>query len=94
MHRETTIDVIEPQPAYAHPAPTNQSTAPKAWTMVIRPQRNLFDLRLGELWQARDLVMLFVWRDFVAGQKQTTLTFTIIFYMAGTLLLQSICCFL
>lgn len=63
------------------------------WTMVIRPQRNLFDLRLGELWQARDLVQLFVWRDFVSVYKQTilgplwyliqplltTITFTVIF---------------
>ncbi|MBI4787116.1 MAG: ABC transporter permease [Chloroflexi bacterium] len=63
------------------------------WTMVIRPQRSWFDLRLGELWQARDLVMLFVWRDFVSVYKQTilgplwyliqplltTITFTVIF---------------
>lgn len=41
--------------------------------MVIRPQRNLLDLRLGELWQARDLIMLFVRRDFVSVYKQTIL---------------------
>ncbi len=41
--------------------------------MIIRPQRNLFDLRLGELWQARDLVLLFVRRDFVSVYKQTIL---------------------
>jgi len=75
MRRETISDVIEtqPQPAYTHPAPANQATAPEAWTIVIRPQRNLFDLRLGELWQARGLVKLFVWRDFVAGYKGTIL---------------------
>lgn len=39
----------------------------------ISPQRNLLDLRLGELWQARDLVMLFVCRDFVSAYKQTVL---------------------
>ena len=63
------------------------------WTDVIKPQRNWLDWRLGELWRARDLVMLFVWRDFVSVYKQTilgplwyliqplltTLTFTIIF---------------
>ena len=38
------------------------------WTMVIRPQRNLLDLRLGELWRYRDLIRLFVWRDFVSGR--------------------------
>ncbi len=43
------------------------------WTMDIEPQRNLLDLRLRELWQYRDLVMLFVRRDFVAVYKQTIL---------------------
>ena len=41
--------------------------------MVIEPKRTLLDLRLGELWRARDLVMLFVWRDFVSVYKQTIL---------------------
>jgi len=63
------------------------------WSLIIQPQRNWFDLRLGELWRYRDLVMLFVRRDFVAVYKQTilgplwyliqplltTITFTIIF---------------
>ena len=39
----------------------------------IEPQRSLFDLRLGELWRYRDLVMLFVRRDFVSVYKQTIL---------------------
>jgi len=43
------------------------------WNMIIEPRRNLLDLRLGDLWRARDLVMLFVWRDFVAYYKQTIL---------------------
>jgi lipopolysaccharide transport system permease protein len=65
----------------------------KTWTMVIRPRRSWFDLRLDELWAYRDLVALFVWRDFVAQYKQTilgplwyliqpiltTLTFTLVF---------------
>ena len=41
--------------------------------MIIRPQRNMLDLRLGELWHARDLIMLFVRRDFVSVYKQTIL---------------------
>jgi lipopolysaccharide transport system permease protein len=63
------------------------------WTMTIEPQRSLFDLRLRELLHYRDLVLLFVRRDFVATYKQTvlgplwyliqplltTLTFTFIF---------------
>jgi lipopolysaccharide transport system permease protein len=43
------------------------------WTLVIRPKRNLFDLRLSELWQYRDLIGLFVRRDFVSVYKQTIL---------------------
>jgi lipopolysaccharide transport system permease protein len=43
------------------------------WTMDIEPHRNLFDLRLGELWRYKDLVLLFVRRDFVAVYKQTVL---------------------
>jgi lipopolysaccharide transport system permease protein len=43
------------------------------WTKIIRPKRGIFDLRLGELWRARDLIMLFVWRDFVSIYKQTIL---------------------
>ena len=43
------------------------------WTLVIRPKGRWFDLRLGELWQGRELVWLFFWRDFVALYKQTIL---------------------
>ena len=63
------------------------------WDLVIEPKRSLLDLRLGELWRARDLIMLFVRRDFVSVYKQTilgplwyliqplltTITFTVIF---------------
>jgi lipopolysaccharide transport system permease protein len=45
----------------------------KNWSLIIEPHRNLLDLRLGDLWKARDLVMLFVWRDFVSVYKQTIL---------------------
>ena len=53
--------------------PENLQTDPEKWDMIISPQRNLFDLRLGELWHARDLILLFVRRDFVAVYKQTIL---------------------
>ena len=45
----------------------------QGWDMVIGSKRNLFDLRLGELWRARDLILLFVRRDFVSIYKQTIL---------------------
>lgn len=41
--------------------------------MVIRPKRHLLDINLKEIWEYRDLVMLFVRRDFVAKYKQTIL---------------------
>ncbi len=43
------------------------------WTTVIQPRGKWFDLRLKELWRYRDLVSLFVRRDFVAQYKQTIL---------------------
>ena len=43
------------------------------WTEVIEPKNNWLDLHLGELWRYRDLIMLFVWRDFVSVYKQTIL---------------------
>jgi lipopolysaccharide transport system permease protein len=68
-------------------------TESEEWTLVIRPKTRWFDLHLADLWRHRDLVMLFVRRDFVAAYKQTilgplwfliqplltTLTFTLIF---------------
>jgi lipopolysaccharide transport system permease protein len=41
--------------------------------MVIRPQRRWYDFHLGDLWAYRDLIRLFVRRDFVAYYKQTVL---------------------
>lgn len=40
---------------------------------VIEPHGSLMDLKLRELWAYRDLIMLFVRRDFVAQYKQTIL---------------------
>lgn len=40
---------------------------------VIKPHGSVFDLKLRELWCYRDLVLLFVRRDFVAQYKQTVL---------------------
>ncbi len=43
------------------------------WTTIIRPPSHWFNVNLAELWQYRDLVWLFVRRDFVAQYKQTIL---------------------
>ena len=43
------------------------------WDLIIEPKTSLFDLRLREVWKYRDLLVLFVRRDFVATYKQTVL---------------------
>lgn len=43
------------------------------FSTVIKPKQRLLDLKLGELWRYRDLVMLFVRRTFVSQYKQTIL---------------------
>lgn len=45
----------------------------KEWSLVIRPSRGWFDLRLRELWHYRDLLFLLVRRDIVTVYKQTLL---------------------
>lgn len=73
--------------------PAHSAAADQGWTSVITPQRGWFDWRLNQLWRYRDLISLFVWRDFVSVYKQTilgplwhiiqplltTITFTVIF---------------
>ncbi len=43
------------------------------WDLVILPKRGWFDLHLRDLWRYRDLISLFVKRDFVTFYKQTVL---------------------
>lgn len=43
------------------------------WTSVIKPSNDWFDIKFKELWQYRDLIAMFVKRDFVAFYKQTIL---------------------
>lgn len=43
------------------------------WTAVIKPKNRLLDLQLKELWRYRDLIIMFVKRDFKAMYKQTVL---------------------
>ncbi len=43
------------------------------WDIEILPQNNLFDLRIKEILRYKDLLFLFVRRDFVATYKQTIL---------------------
>jgi len=41
------------------------------WVLIIKPETVWWDLWLREVWRYRDLVVLFVRRDFVAIYKQT-----------------------
>ena len=43
------------------------------WTRVIKSNGGNFELKFGELYRYRDLIFLFVKRDFVAQYKQTIL---------------------
>lgn len=45
----------------------------ETWDLVIRPKKNLWDIDLESLWRYRDLIALFVRRDFVSKYKQTIL---------------------
>jgi lipopolysaccharide transport system permease protein len=45
----------------------------KEWTEIITAESSWFDFKLKEVWHYRDLVSIFVWRDFVATYKQTLL---------------------
>ncbi len=43
------------------------------WTTIIEPKKSILSLNLKEVWQYRDLLLMFVKRDFVTFYKQTIL---------------------
>ena len=45
----------------------------KKWTAVIEPNNKLLDLKIQEVWKYKDLIWLFVQRDFKTRYKQTIL---------------------
>ena len=68
----------------------NQNTENDNWTTVIKPRNKLFEVNLKEIWDYRDLMMLFVKRTITVQYKQTILgplwwviqpAFTVIMYM-------------
>lgn len=50
-----------------------EETGNREWDLVIQPQESLFDLKLRQVWRYRDLLLMFVKRDFIAFYKQTIL---------------------
>ena len=45
----------------------------REWDMVLKPDPGWFNLHLAEVWRYRDLVKMFVHREFVSKYKQTVL---------------------
>lgn len=52
---------------------SNPSAAQGEWTTIIRPRTGWFDIDLRELWRYRDLIVMFVKRNFAVLYKQTIL---------------------
>jgi lipopolysaccharide transport system permease protein len=50
-----------------------EQSGSKKWSLVIKPKTAWFDLNLNDIWRYRDLLFLFVRRDFVSVYKQTIL---------------------
>jgi lipopolysaccharide transport system permease protein len=48
-------------------------STPIEWDLEIKPQSHLLDINLKEVWKYRDLLWMFVKRDFTAQYKQTIL---------------------
>ena len=51
----------------------NSSTDTENWDLIITPRKKWYDLQLADVWRYRDLIALFVRRDFVSRYKQTIL---------------------
>src|SRR5262245_56535837 len=72
------MESIEEEPRTAATSLPENGSAPLSssrddWDLVMRPKTGWLELHLGDLWRYRDLVMIFVWRDFSAQYKQTIL---------------------
>ena len=57
-----------PDATYLKPDTTSEH-----WDLIIQPKGKFLDLNLKEVWKYRDLMWLFVKRDFIAQYKQTVL---------------------
>ena len=51
----------------------NKKTKLNKWDLIIKPKSNIFEFNYREIYQYRDLIFLFVKRDFVTFYKQTIL---------------------
>ena len=51
----------------------SQTTENENWTTVIKPRSGLFEVNLKEIWEYRDLLVIFVKRNIAVTYKQTVL---------------------
>lgn len=51
----------------------NHEIAENEWDLIIEGSTSLFDLKIKDVWRYRDLLVMFVKRDFVSFYKQTIL---------------------
>ncbi len=51
----------------------SRTTENEKWTTIIKPRNKLFEVNLKEIWDYRDLLMLFVKRTITVQYKQTIL---------------------
>ena len=52
---------------------SQNNVVPQTWDKVIKSKSKLIDLKLKQVWEYRDLIGLFVKRDFIIYYKQTIL---------------------
>ena len=73
MQKSTNMSTNPVQDSSALSPKIRSGNEDDQWTTIIRPRSRWLDVNLAELWQYRDLIRLFVRRDFVAQYKQTIL---------------------
>lgn len=64
LNKQTNIPVI----LINNPEPEEEQ-----WDVIIEEGNSLFDLKFREIWEYRDLLLMFVKRDFISFYKQTVL---------------------
>jgi lipopolysaccharide transport system permease protein len=67
---DSPVSVAETPPASAS---GREPVSDDHWDLVIRPQGRWWELQLKDVWHYRDLVWMFIRRDFVSVYKQTIL---------------------
>ena len=69
LNKETHLKILNPRMLCS----SYQGRVLSIISKIIKPKKGLFQLNFRELWDYRDLIYLFVRRDFVSKYKQTIL---------------------